>query len=101
LDTLLGGVDLAVAVVEALFGLLLVISLRSFLGEAMTGKTRVQQFKGADRGEISKTEALEKICGVGSACCWICATDAFPYEIVIFEFQSVETTNILNLLHVR
>jgi hypothetical protein len=85
LDTVLGCLDIAAAVIEALFGLLLGISLSSFLPEAVAGQTRIQQFKGAERGEVSKRQALEEICGIWSMCCWICPTDAFPDEIELVD----------------
>jgi hypothetical protein len=85
INTLLGGLDIVAAVLEALFGLLLIASLSGFLSEAMSGKTRVQQHKGGQFRRISKTEALEEICGTGSICCWICPTDAFPDEIELMD----------------
>jgi hypothetical protein len=75
--------DIAACVLEALFGLLQIGAVWSFVGEVLDNKTRVQRHKGEDTVQLSNTEAMQQICGTGSMCCWFCPGDAFPDDIIL------------------
>jgi hypothetical protein len=78
--------DIIAAVIEGIFALTLIGSFVEFMGEAMSGETRVDRFNGRlKRRILTKMEALRLICGDGSVWCWSCPIDAFPDEIELLQ----------------
>jgi hypothetical protein len=80
------GLDIAAAVVEAVFAVVLAASAWQFGCEAASGATRVDRFRGI-KGRPAETavDGLRDVCGDGSVCCWMCPAAAFPDAIDLEE----------------
>jgi hypothetical protein len=83
----LGILDMFGAVIELVFGFILVLAFRGFCSEALTTQTRVQRFKGEDRGDVTTTQGMKQICGDGTVACWICPISAFGDDTELDEGQ--------------
>jgi hypothetical protein len=83
----LGILDMFGAVIELVFGFTLVLAFRGFCSEALTTQTRVQRFKGEDRGDVTTTQGMRQICGDGTVVCWVCPISAFGDDIELDEGQ--------------
>jgi hypothetical protein len=77
----LGILDISGGMIELVFGFVLVLSFRVYCSEALSTQTRVQRFKGQDRGDVTTAQGMRQICGDGTVLCWICPTPAFGDDI--------------------
>jgi hypothetical protein len=84
--TMIGVLDIVAAIIEGLFGLLLIGSFVSFCSEVVRGQTRVDRFKGIERVSGGWKEAMKEVCGDRNMWCWLCPTDAFPMEIELVDY---------------
>jgi hypothetical protein len=83
----LGVLAMFAAIIELIFGFILVLAFRSVCSEALTTQTRVQRFKGGGRRDMATKQGMRQICGDATVVCWICPSSAFGDDIELDEGQ--------------
>lgn len=80
---ILFGFEIAAAILEAVFALMLLVSFGQFTMEITEDQTRIQKWKGEATVKKGHIESMKEVCGNGYKCGWICPYHAFSDDLIL------------------